>query len=73
MDLRAALSALYIDRRDDTCPVDGEHKARKLVERTVLRVGHGEELGIGRRAARRNGLEKCVRGWAGEGGCDGGC
>ena len=48
MDLRAALSALNIDRRNDTRPVDGEREARKLVERTVFRVGHAEELCAGR-------------------------
>jgi hypothetical protein len=57
LDLRAAISTLYIDRRNDTCPVDGEHKACKLIERAVLRVGHGKELGIGRRPARHHGLE----------------
>ena len=48
MDLRAALSAHNIDRRDDTRPVDGEREARKLVERAVLRIGHAEELCAGR-------------------------
>ena len=48
LDLRAALSALNIDRRDDTRPVDGERKARELVERAVFRVGHAEEPSAGR-------------------------
>ena len=44
LDLRAILSALNIHRRDNTRPVDGERKARKLLERDVFRVRHAEEL-----------------------------
>jgi len=71
MDLRAARSALYIHRRDDARPVEGEREARELVERAVLRVGRAEELCAGHRPARVR--EVAVRGWMGESGRDGRC
>jgi hypothetical protein len=73
MDLREVLSALSIDRRNDTRPVEREREAREFVERAVFQVGYAEELCAGRRPARRDGSEMRGRGWAGEGGRDGGC
>ena len=61
MDLRTAFSALNIDRRDDTRPVDGERKAPKLVKRAVFRVRHAEELCAGCRPARCDGPERRAR------------
>jgi hypothetical protein len=34
--LRAAVCALYVDRRDNACPVERKRKTRELEERTMF-------------------------------------
>jgi hypothetical protein len=41
---RAAVCALYVDRRDNACPVEGKRETRELEERTVFGVWHAEKL-----------------------------
>jgi hypothetical protein len=43
-DLRTAICALYVDRRDNACPIERKRETCELEERAVFRVWHAEEL-----------------------------